>query len=179
METGYDLADFLLSLPQQTSVVDYTDNSRYLRQNVFSAYATDDFRLASNLTVNAGLRWEYIMRRSTEKNGDLVNLRHRARLNGTGVTRCLPDRKPRTYSRAWVIRRRLINSDPRLFSPRIGIAWKPWKAKQVVVRGGYGIYYNGGVYNQLASKMITQPPFARTETQLTSCGLCRCRSKPG
>ncbi len=39
-----------------------------------------------------------------------------------------------------------IKPDHKLFSPAIGIAWKPWKSRQIVVRSGYGIYYNGGVY---------------------------------
>jgi hypothetical protein len=162
IESGYDFADFLLSLPQETSVVDYTDNSRYLRESVLSAYATDDFRMASNFTINAGLRWEYFTP-LTEKNGDLVNLD--IAQGFTGVAPVLPGQTG-PYSGSFP--KALINSDPKLFSPRIGVAWKPWRAKQVVVRGGYGIYYNGGVYNQLAAKMVTQPPFALTENQLTS-----------
>ena len=36
------------------------------------------------------------------------------------------------------------------------------KSKQVVVRSGYGVYYNGTVYGQLASRLVGQPPFATT-----------------
>ncbi len=54
VESGYDLADFLLSSPQQTTVVNYTDNSRYLRENVLAAYATDDFRLGFKLYCQHG-----------------------------------------------------------------------------------------------------------------------------
>jgi len=36
------------------------------------------------------------------------------------------------------------------------------------VRAGYGIYYNGSVYNQAASRLAQQPPFAKTASFLTS-----------
>jgi hypothetical protein len=55
-----------------------------------------------------------------------------------------------------------IKPDYKMVSPRIGIAWKPWKSQQIVVRAGYGIYFNGGVYSQLASRLVGQPPFATT-----------------
>ncbi len=160
--TGYDLSDFLLSLPQQTSVVNYTDNSRYLRENTFSAFATDDYRVASNLTINGGLRWEYFAP-LTETNGDLVNLDV-----APGFTGVAPVRPGQTGPYSGPFPQGLINPDPRLFSPRIGVAWKPWKARPIVVRTGYGIYYNGSVYNQLAGRMLSQPPFARTATQQTT-----------
>ena len=50
--------------------------------------------------------------------------------------------------------------------PRIGLAWKPEKTVQV--RASYGIYYNATVYNQLASRLASQPPFAATQAVTTS-----------
>jgi len=157
LATGYDFADFLLSLPQSTSVVRYTDNSRYLRETTLSGFVTDDYRLRPNLTLNAGLRWEYFQP-YTEKNGDLANLA----LNPdfTAVSVVLPGQNGLPNG--------LIYPDHKLFSPRIGIAWKPWKSRQIVVRSGYGIYYNGGIYSQLASQMVGQPPFAQTATLQTN-----------
>ena len=56
--SGSSLADMLLGLPQQTSLQAPYQKS-YLRQNVIDAYALDDWRMRSNLTINAGLRYEY------------------------------------------------------------------------------------------------------------------------
>lgn len=157
LATGYDFADFLLGLPQSTSVARYTDNSYYLRETALSAFATNDYRVFTNLTINAGLRWEYFGP-YTEKNGALVNL---AIAPGfSGVTPVLPGNAG--YPQG------LINPDYKLFSPRVGIAWKPWKSRQIVARAGYGIYFNGSVYGQLASRMIGQPPFAETATLQTT-----------
>ena len=161
LQTGYDLSDFLLSLPYQTSLVTYlnNNNARYLRETTLSGFATDDYRLRSNLTINAGLRWEFFAP-YTEKNGQLANLDIAPGF--TNVTQVLPGQTG-PYSGSFP--QGLIKPDYKLFSPRIGIAWKPWKEKQVVVRGGYGIYFNGSVYGQLASRLAGQPPFTTT-TQL-------------
>ncbi|HTA44423.1 MAG TPA: TonB-dependent receptor [Bryobacteraceae bacterium] len=157
LATGYDFADFLLGLPQSTSVARYTDNSYYLRETAVNAFVQDDYRILSNLTINGGLRWEYFGP-YTEKNGALSNLAIAP--GSTGVTVVLPGNAG--YPQG------LINPDYKLISPRIGIAWKPWKSKQIVARAGYGIYFNGSVYGQLASRMIGQPPFAETSTQQTT-----------
>ena len=56
--TGSALADYLLGLPQSSSVSFGNPDQGY---NAFSfaAYVMDDLRLRPNLTLNLGLRWEY------------------------------------------------------------------------------------------------------------------------
>jgi hypothetical protein len=161
VETGDDFADFLLGLPYQTSVVSYLNNNdaRYLRETTLSAFATDDYRVLSNLTINGGLRWEYFAP-YTEKYGRMSNLDFTPGF--TAVTQVLPGQTG-PYSGAFP--QGFVKPDYKLFSPRIGIAWKPWKSRQIVVRSGYGIYYNGSVYGTLATRLTGQPPFATT-TQL-------------
>src|SRR4029079_14082068 len=56
----------------------------------------------------------------------------------------------------------LVNPDKNNFSPRVGLSWRPLKKGSMVVRGGFGIYYNTSVYNQIANNMAQQPPFANT-----------------
>ncbi len=159
--TGYDFSDFLLSFPYQTSAVTYVDNNdaRYLRETVVDAFATDDYRVKSNLTINAGVRWEYFAP-WTEKYNQMSNLDFAPGFTNVAVV--LPGQTG-PYSGAFP--EGFIKPDYKLFSPRIGVAWKPWKSKQIVVRSGYGIYFNGSVYGTLASRLIGQPPFT-TSTQL-------------
>ena len=57
--TGYDFADFLLGLPQQTSI-QFTPNTYNFRGNSWDLYVQDDWRLLPKLTVFYGLRYEYI-----------------------------------------------------------------------------------------------------------------------
>lgn len=158
LATGYDLADFLLSVPYQTSLVTYLNgnDARYLRETALNTFATDDYRMRSNLTINAGLRWEYFSP-FTEKYGQMANLDFAPGF--TAVAQVLPGQAG-PYSGAFP--QGFIKPDYKLFSPRIGVAWKPWKSKQILVRTGYGIYYNGGVYGQFGSRLAAQPPFATT-----------------
>ena len=49
--TGFDFADFLLGLPQSSSV-QFGGDSEYFRQNAWDAYANDDWRVNPNLTLD-------------------------------------------------------------------------------------------------------------------------------
>ncbi len=61
-------------------------------------------------------------------------------------------------------------ADPRLFSPRFGLAWKPRPNGSTVVRAGYGLFYNGSIYAQFPALLAQQPPFANTATLLNTGG---------
>ena len=57
-ETGSPYADFLLGTPSN-----FTQSSGqpfYLRNRYFGLYVQDSWRMRSNLTINAGLRWDVI-----------------------------------------------------------------------------------------------------------------------
>ena len=73
--TGYDFADYLLSLPYNTSVDRYLngDNSYYFRESVGTAYVSDSYAWKSNFSIISGLRWEYYGP-YTEKNNRMANL---------------------------------------------------------------------------------------------------------
>ena len=156
--TGFDFADFLLSLPNSTSVVRYlnNDNSFYFRQTAMNAFVSDDWRLKTNFSINAGVRWEYFGP-FTEKNGRMANLALAP--GNSGVTVVQPGQGAANG---------LIDPDYKLLSPRIGLAWRPVKGKQIVVRAGYGIYFNGGSYGQFATRLGLQPPFVGTASLTTS-----------
>ncbi len=55
---GSDLADFLIGVPDTSSVA-FGNADKYFRQPVYDLYGTDDWRILPNLTINAGLRWDY------------------------------------------------------------------------------------------------------------------------
>jgi hypothetical protein len=154
--TGFDFADFLLGLPQSASI--RYGESTYLRENEWSGYAMDDWKLGPNLTLSLGIRYE-IFGPPTEKYGRMANLAIAPGFTGaTVVTPASPG-----------VPTGLINPDYNNFAPRLGLAWKvPWIKRSTVVRLGYGIYYNGQSYIGLARSLTQQPPFAVSESVNTS-----------
>ena len=162
--SGAGIADFLLGLPQQTKIQAGL-NKDYLRANVFDAYAQDDFRVLSNLTLNGGLRYEYFSP-DVEKNNRLVNLDHNA--DFTSVDAVLPNGTGQYLGR---FPRSLVNPDRTMFSPRFGLAWRPKQLKNTVVRAGYGINFNTGQFSRFAQQLAYQPPFAITQTNTLSTTL--------
>jgi hypothetical protein len=167
--SGSGFADFLLGLPQTTSIQAGLYKI-YLRENVYDWYATDDFRVASNWTINAGLRYEYFAP-YTEKNNRLVNLDHNT--NFTAVDAVMPGAVG-TFGGKY--NSSLVNPDRTMYAPRIGIAWRPKTkvlpklTKDVVVRGGYGINYNTGAFASFAQSLSHQVPFATTQTNTLTSG---------
>jgi hypothetical protein len=159
--TGLDFADFLLGLPQSSSV-QFGSDSSYFRQNSWDVYANDDWRVNPNLTLMFGLRYEYYSPLS-EKYGHLVNLDIAPGF--TAVAPVLPGAVG-PYSGSFPSS--LIQPDRTDFAPRGGLAWKPSSKHSTVVRLGYGIYYNPTALNRLATELSEQPPFAETQTLTTS-----------
>ncbi|MGI8991137.1 MAG: TonB-dependent receptor domain-containing protein [Bryobacteraceae bacterium] len=159
--TGYDFADFLLGLPQSSSVR-FGTSSNYFRGSAYSLFSQDDFRVLSNLSLNLGLRYEYFTP-LREKYNHIANLDIAPGFTGVAVV--TPGQiGPYTGK----FGDGLINPDKNNFSPRLGLAWRPLKKNQLQVRAGYGILYNGSIYNQFPSRLASQPPFARTATLVTS-----------
>jgi hypothetical protein len=165
--TGSGFADFLLGLPASTAIQAGLYKI-YLRENVYDWYANDDYRLASNLTINFGLRYEYFAP-YTEKNNRLVNLDHNASF--TAVDTVMPGG---TGQYEGGFNTSLVNPDRSMYAPRFGIAYRPkFKSKlfkDVVVRGGYGINYNTGAYSSFARSLSHQAPFSVTQTNTLTSG---------
>jgi len=155
--TGYDFADFLLGLPQTTSVR-FGVASNYLRTWVTTGFLQDDWRVGSHLTVNYGVRYEYFLPLS-EKYGHLSDLSF-----GPGFTspEVVTGQDPGSLPTS------LIHSDAHNFSPRVGIAYRPWIQHHLVIRTGYGVFYDGSIYSRMVTNMLDQPPFATASTLTTN-----------
>ena len=162
--TGYDLADFLLGLPQSSSIR-YGDSSIYFNQNQTVAYVQDEWKLRSNFTLTLGLRYEYFTP-FAEKYGRMANLDIAP--DFTNVAVALPNQ---SAAYTGVFPSGLINPDHNNWAPRVALAWKlPWTKRSTIVRAGYGIYYNEQAYGPLAQQLAQQPPFAVSNAVNTSSG---------
>ncbi len=146
--TGDALADFLLGFPQNTSR-DVGDTQAYMRQNSYGTYVQDDWRVTPRLTLNLGLRYEYVTP-FTENGGNLENL----------VYSTQPSPPPPQLERV----SQAVRPDTRNFGPRVGLAWRlpklPFSNGETVFRAGYGIYYSPEIavetYDLLLNGILVQ-----------------------
>jgi len=161
--TGFDYADFLLGYAQQ-STVRFEGADTYMRASQYAAFVQDDWRARPGLSVNLGLRYEYFSP-FQEKYGRMANLDISPDFTKVAV---VTPGTPSPYS--GLFPPGLIDPDRNNFSPRGAVAWRPFAGKRHLVRAGYGIYYDGSVYNRIPTRLASQPPFAQASTFQTSIG---------
>ena len=166
--TGSDLADFLIGIPDASSIA-FGNADKYLRQRVYDAYATDDWRVLPILTINAGVRWEYGAP-MTELEDRLVNLD--VAQGFASIAPVLASDPVGTLTGSHYPRS-LVRPDRLGVEPRIGISWRPIPASTIVVRAGYGIYHDTSVYLNSALKLAQQAPLSTSvsEQYSASCPL--------
>ncbi|HVX67794.1 MAG TPA: TonB-dependent receptor [Bryobacteraceae bacterium] len=119
------------------------DAQRYFRTQTYGLYVQDEWKVRPGLTLTLGLRWEYFTP-ITEKRDRLSNLVYR-----TPYT--LADATVQTVGQ-------LFNRDRNNFAPRFGFAYNPSWLDKLVVRGGFGIYYQR-VPDVLFANSRGNPPF--------------------
>ncbi len=144
------MGDFLLGLPQQTTVGDRAWTIR-MRTQRNGLYFLDDWQVSPKLTLNLGLRWEP----STPVNdarGEVTGFDF-----GTGQPIPMQAGDP-FYPTDW-------NN----FAPRFGFAYRPFASGRTVIRGGYGIYYNYTM-NLALFRLGSNPPWATTTTFFADAG---------
>jgi hypothetical protein len=96
---------------------------RGARQWMFGFYLQDDWRATTNLTLNLGLRYEFITT-TKEVGGRVANLRHK-------------DDPQVTVGDPWFLNPSLKN-----FAPRFGFAWDVGGDGKTAIRGGAGIFFD-------------------------------------
>lgn len=175
--TGYSYADFLLGSPQTDSVT--WGDTRYYRQLNYSTWVNDDYRFLSNLSLQLGVRYEYTSP-SSEKYGRLANLLFDPGFAGISqiatatapTTSCLNPAAGQTTSVTCVnpgsvgLNSALVNAQHGAIEPRIGLAWQAMKRGSLLIRAGFGTYYNEGIYNAMVQNMGQAPQFIYTTGSL-------------
>ncbi len=152
-----DFQDFVQGTPDTSSIA-YGNADKYLRQSVYDAYATDDWRIKPELTLNAGMRWEYGAP-ITELKDRLVNLDV---ANGYTAVAPVLASDPVGSLTGQHYPSALVRPDRSAFEPRVGVSWRPIAGSSLVVRAGYGIYADTSVYQTTALQLATQSPLAKT-----------------
>jgi Carboxypeptidase regulatory-like domain len=145
--TGDPFASFLLGLPDQEQLTETLANPR-LSSYYYAAYVQDDFKVRRDLTLNLGLRYDVDTPRH-EDHGDQSSLN----LN-------IPNPGAPGENGALVYGS-MSNQGLTYFGdvgPRVGFAYAPTELfghiRNIVVRGGYAIYYAALFYDDLPTGTI-------------------------
>jgi hypothetical protein len=122
-------------------------NVRHFRFNEYGVFFQDDWKMRPNLTVNAGLRYEWFGR-PTETDGLLTNM-----IPGPGAN-IFEQVKTATVGHV----DHVVPDDYNDFGPRIGVSWDPMSNKKVAIRGGYGLMYER-LFNNSITNIRFNPPY--------------------
>lgn len=123
--TGNAFGDFLLGYAQRAQLTNVFIVDQQLWSTSF--FAQDDWKAGDKLTVNLGLRYDYLTPAHEAQN-------RMANFNPAGAGSLVYAKDGSMAERA------LVNPDKNNFSPRVGGVYK--LAEQTILRGGYGIFYN-------------------------------------
>jgi Carboxypeptidase regulatory-like domain/TonB dependent receptor len=161
-------------------------NKRHWRNLEFGAYFQDDWKVSRRLTLNLGLRYD-LYTRHTEENGlvtnyilgpgqsfidnlqtgagqvhdasvpclflpgNILNKAHSVK----GTVGCGPDGGPSVGG--FAVAKALGLGDHNNFGPRVGFAYDVFGNGKTALRGGFGLSYEGTLYNPLSNSRWNAP----------------------
>jgi len=116
--------------------INYGNTRRYTHQDSISFFAQDAYQILPNVTLNAGIRWDYygVIREGSDSISSY-----------NPVTGLVPMNQP-------------YNPDWNNFAPRISIAWDPWGKGKTVVRAGAAIFYDSFSFDFFTGQLF-EPSF--------------------
>ena len=132
---------------------------REIRDRALDAYAQDDYKVNSRLTLNVGLRYELPF--PATENNNQVNL-----FVPGAQSKVLPNAPAGLlYPGDPGVPAGLIPTQKTAFAPRFGVAWDPRGDTKTVVSAAYGIFYEpyytgeGGPLQD----PVSSPPYLKTQ----------------
>lgn len=118
----------------------------WAEENLFGLFIQDEWRVRPGLTINLGLRYDYFTTLHERDN--------HVQLFDSGTLKYLDPATP------------FYQTDPKLFAPRLGVAWSPAKARgKSVVRLGFAILHSSGELRDMTL------PIENDTVRLTVSGL--------
>jgi hypothetical protein len=165
-----------------------SDNFRHWRNLEFGAYFQDDWKVSKRLTLNLGLRYDLFQRHKEEANyattfivgpgsnllQQIQNANVPAGTTGTIGGVAYDCTSPTSIALAPIVgsgcgpggfapSSSLGQGDHNNFGPRVGFAWDVFGDGKTSLRGGFGVAYEGTLYNPLSNSRWNLPYYSFDE----------------
>jgi hypothetical protein len=163
---GNAIASLLLGTALSGRILDTDIIDR--RSSYYAAFIQDDWKVATNFTLNLGLRWETHTPRvdanDRQNSFDLFAINPVS--NTPGVV---------TFAGRDGLGSKVYRGDYNNFAPRIGLAWKPFADRNFLIRSGYGLYYGPPIpgSNTASAGFETSGDFTSPDNGVTPAFLVR------
>jgi hypothetical protein len=141
----HSIADLLLGYPSRFRVQTQPYAPRFLYKHI-GAYFQEDWKATPDLTINLGVRWEYLGR-------PVDRFDRIASFDLATGTQLFPGQGG--------VPRGLADQDYNNWGPRFGFAWRVGGSDRLSLRGGYGIYYTPEIVVSYRAQGF-QDPFAES-----------------
>lgn len=176
------LFDFANDTPYQEGNINFnlitggpaSQNVGY-RSTTYGFFVQDDYKVQSNLSINAGLRWDFSSN-PNEVNNRLTNI-----VLGSGSNL----EQQVAGASVKVVPNLLTTHRIGYFAPRLGFAWDPTKKGKLSVRGGIGVFFNRWPNKVWSDAIRNNPPFeggpitaTLGSTPAPAYGLCQSGVNP-
>jgi outer membrane receptor protein involved in Fe transport len=125
---------------QAVSIIGSGVYDRSLRVKDFSAFVQDDYKVNDRLTLNLGLRYDFYGL-PVDTQGRLVNFLPEQFRNGASPNGFV-QAEGGPLAGVPTVEKTLVPTDKNNFAPRVGFAYRIDDDGRLVLRGGYGIYYD-------------------------------------
>jgi Carboxypeptidase regulatory-like domain/TonB dependent receptor len=150
----FNVLDFAQDEPARVTILgidprigQIAPNVRHFRFRECGVFFQDDWKIRSNLTINAGLRYEWFGR-PAETDNLLTNM-----IPGSGAD-IFEQVKNATVGHV----DQVVPDDFNDFGPRLGFSWDPRGTNRLAIRGGYGLMYER-LFNNSITNIRFNPPY--------------------
>ena len=128
-----------------------TPRERSFASNEFSAFIQDDWKIRRNLTLNLGVRYD-VFASPKEQNGYQSALNKSSQITSSSqISDFTVSGSDKWYSTDW-----------KNFAPRVGFAWDIKGNGSLVLRGGYGMYFDR--LNGAITKFVDQNSYGFSQS---------------